>query len=111
VIGRLRHRVAIQANTPTENAYGERQDSWAELETVYADVVPMTASEVFRLGIPRGSVTHRMRMRYRSDLGSGDVEIAQKYRAVYASRTFEIVALREEEPRKYLEVMVREVVP
>lgn len=107
--GILRHRVTIEANTPTASDYGENADSWSALETVYADVKPVSDAETFRAGMAVGTVSHRITMRYREDIGANDVTMAERYRFVYDSRSFEIVGVTESDRRRYLEIMAREV--
>lgn len=44
-IGRMDARIEIQVNTPVKSAAGDMIPSWAELVTVWAEIVPMTGSE------------------------------------------------------------------
>lgn len=41
--GKLRHRVAIQAKTLTQDAYGEMVATWATAETVWGELTPLIA--------------------------------------------------------------------
>jgi SPP1 family predicted phage head-tail adaptor len=46
-IGKLRHRVTIQQNTPTRNAHGEMVDTWADVTTVWGEVKQLDGRENF----------------------------------------------------------------
>lgn len=45
--GRLRHRIAIQANTPTRDSHGQEIESWATVATVWGAVEPQRGGERF----------------------------------------------------------------
>lgn len=107
--GILKHRVRLEVNAPAASDYGENAESWSTLETVWASVEPVSASEQIRAGMAVGTITHRLRLRYREDFGSGDVPLGTKHRALYDGRYFEIVGVREADRRRYLDVTAREV--
>ncbi len=45
--GQLRHRIAIQTNTPSQDAYGQPIDSWATAATVWAAAKMLGGRELF----------------------------------------------------------------
>lgn len=110
-IGQLRHRVTIQENTPSVDSYGVRSESWATVEKVYARVEPISAAEYLRADRDTMNVTHKITMRYRSDLGSSDTTISPRHRLSYDNRTFEPVHVVDvDERHRWLQVLAHEVV-
>jgi head-tail adaptor len=63
----MRDTVAIQLNTPTPSLYGENVDSWATVDTVYAEVEQVSAAERLIAGQPVGTTAFRIRVRRRDD--------------------------------------------
>jgi len=63
--GTMQDRVTLQRNTPTASAYGENADSWATVETLYAEVVPLSSFESGHAGQPVGQVSYRVTVRHR----------------------------------------------
>ena len=66
--GRMRERVVIEVNTPVDNSVGEPIESWATLDTVWAEVETMDASETFKAGAERGTAPVIFRIRHRTDV-------------------------------------------
>lgn len=70
--GDLRHRVTIQQNTPTANAFGERVDSWVSFATVWAAVEPISSDSggggnerwLQQVAAEVAEATTRIRLRY-----------------------------------------------
>ncbi|HEY1188537.1 MAG TPA: phage head closure protein [Gemmata sp.] len=67
-IGQLRQRIAIEAVTETRDEFGGRASAWAQVATDRAEIVPIGGREVFQNGATQAQATHRVRMRYRSDI-------------------------------------------
>jgi SPP1 family predicted phage head-tail adaptor len=109
-IGQLTHRVAIQKNTPAApDGLGEKIASWATIETVYANVRPVGATEALRGNNSSGTVSHVITTRYRADLGTSDVEFDKRYRLTYDSRTFAFRGVFDvDEAHKFVEIMADE---
>ena len=102
--------MTIQVNTPTVSSGGERTDSWATLETVYAAIEPMSAYESLRASQPGMTATHRFTMRYRTDLGVGNIPISPKHRLYYNSVAYDIVSVRNPgEQHRWTEVDARRI--
>ncbi len=96
--GRLDRRIAIQQNTPTQDSAGQPIDSWADLATVWAEVVPVSGSETFQAKQVGAEAVAKFRIRYRSD-------IVRKMRVVYDSDNYDISDAAEDrrfERRQYL---------
>lgn len=66
--GNLRNRVVIQANTPSDNAFGEPVRSWATLATVWAEVETMNGAEALASGAERTTSPVVFTFRHRSDV-------------------------------------------
>lgn len=69
-IGRLRHRITIQQQTVTRDAYGGETISWDTYATVWAQVTPASGRERFiNAGAQEyATVDYKVRIRYRSDI-------------------------------------------
>ena len=66
--GKLRHRVTIQKNTPSQNDLGEAIASWSTVATVWAAVEPLQGREFFEARQEQADVTTRIRIRWRDDV-------------------------------------------
>jgi len=67
--GQLRHRVQIQNLTQARSSdYGDVQDTASPLAWVWASVEPLSGRERWTAQQVAPDVTHRVRMRYRSDV-------------------------------------------
>lgn len=129
-IGSLRHRLAFQHNAPTRDQYGQVEDSWQTIDTVYGKIRPMSGEERLRAGMDVSVVTHRAHIRHRTDIGEltlvsggsfdavsgatleyvGRDEITSAQRVSYAGRTFDIEAWWDiDERHRFDELMLREV--
>lgn len=83
--GRLRHRVALQASTPTkESAYGSVAHAWATTETFWANEVPAGAREFAQAQQRHGELTTVFSCRHRTD-------VTRAKRLVWDGRTFDIL--------------------
>ncbi|QJW94697.1 phage head closure protein [Frigoriglobus tundricola] len=70
-IGRLRQFVTIQSPTTTPAAFRGKVTAWANLEAdVRAEVIATGGREIFQSGTTQAQYTHRVRMRYRTDVNS-----------------------------------------
>ncbi|HUW31463.1 MAG TPA: phage head closure protein [Planctomycetota bacterium] len=104
--GKLNHRVAIQSSTSTQGATGEPTKAWATDATVWASVEPIAGREYFAAQQVAADVTHRVRMRYRSD-----VTITPLKRLLIGARIIEIVsALNIADGKAEWEILCRETV-
>ena len=100
-IGKLRHRIEIQAKTPTQDSYGEITYSWATADTVWAQVMPLKGRELEHAQQIQAETDYKMIIRYNSTV---------KHRVVYDSRTFEVnVILNIGERDIYQEIYCKEI--
>jgi SPP1 family predicted phage head-tail adaptor len=103
-VGRLRHRVTIQAETATADAGGGYAATWADVATVWARIEAMAGRELVLGGVIRGDASHRVTMRYRSG-------VSPDSRLVYDGRVFDVLSVANTEERdEVLTLMCREVV-
>jgi len=101
--GKLRHRVTIQQATATRDTIGVPEDTWSTLATVWAAVEPLTGREFVEAFRTNAELTHRVRIRYRSD-------VTAKMRVLESSRHYDIVAVLDVKGEmRELHLMCREV--
>lgn len=69
--GRLNTQVVIQVRPAARNATRARtRESWEDVATVWAEVLPLAGREGFAAKQVDSELTHRVVLRYRSDLTS-----------------------------------------
>lgn len=88
--GLLRERVRIEQFTAAADSYGQPLETWAELATVWGEVRPAASREGFAPGAGQvlAVATHRVRMRYRSD-------VDEMMRLVWRGRTLQVEAVQD----------------
>jgi len=98
-IGTLRKKVAIQAESKTDDGAGGYTLAWTTLATAWANITPILGKEVYASGHLEGHVTHKVTIRWR-----GDITPTTDMRLSYNSRTFNIRAVlnRGEENKHFL---------
>lgn len=69
-IGDLNKRIALQSPTVAVDAMGGQTVSWTNEQEVWAAIWPVSAREVMASQSNVMSVSHRIRIRYRSDITS-----------------------------------------
>jgi SPP1 family predicted phage head-tail adaptor len=89
IVSRLRHRVTIEEVTQATDGQGGFTETWAEIGKAWADIKPMKAYERFQAAQFEVPVSHKITMRYRSDL-------TEKHRLIYDSRVLEIKGIINE---------------
>lgn len=85
-IGPMRERLTLQQDQgTTQDAYGQPVANWQDVATVWAEVTPTSGMERFVQGAAQETAiaTHRVRIRYRSDVGPG-------MRGLWRGRTLDI---------------------
>lgn len=74
MIGHLRHRVTLQKPVRLPDGGGGFTEGWQDLEIapeVYASIVPLSGHEQLRFHQLETTVTHRITIRYRTDVTPG----------------------------------------
>lgn len=89
-IGKMRQRVTLQQPTLTQNSYGEPVAAWSDVQELWASILPASGMERYVSGGEQlqASVTHRVRMRYRSD-------VSPIMRLTWGTRTLEIDSIQD----------------
>lgn len=101
-IGQLRHRLVIEAPDETPDGAGGVVRTWSTLATVWGEIEPLSADDVLLADKRVGLVTHKVHVRYRTDLDLG-------HRFRLGARLFTIRALRDPEERgRFLECLCAE---
>lgn len=93
--GRLRHRVTVQSETQATDGAGGYGLSWTNVGEVWAAVEPMSARERTEAGQLEDATTHRIMIRYRSD-----VVPTGKHRVLFGTRTFNVREIINQDERK-----------
>ncbi len=104
-IGKLRHRVKIQAYTAGRDSFGSEEPVWTDVATVWASVTPVSGKEYFASAQVNTEISTKITMRYISG-------ITPKMRVVFDARIFEIISVLNFEERGIeLNLMCKESVP
>ena len=101
--GRLRHKVLIESETITQDAYGAPTRTWATFATVWASVMPLSGREYFEAGKTMSDVSTRIQIRY----GTG---ITPQMRVKFGTRIYSIVSvINMDERNKEIELFCKEI--
>lgn len=103
--GDLRHQVTLQGVTRTDDGGGGYTEVPVTIATgVWAAVEPLEGNERIRAMQTEASATHRVTLRYRSD-------VTAALRVVHEGRTLEVVSppIDPEERHAELQLLCREV--
>jgi len=92
--GALRNRIQIQAATASTGDYGEEIKTWATLISAWAEISPLMGREYVESAQVQAAISHRIRLRYRSD-----VDLYPTQRVVAGSKIYDIVSVQEVETR------------
>lgn len=101
-IGDLRQRITFQEAEKTSDGYKGHTISWQNVVTVWAKVQPLSGREYFSAHQIKAEVTHRVKVRYRTD-------ITEKMRIKLNGRHLNIKSILDlEEKHQMLEIMCKE---
>ncbi len=101
-IGKMRHRLMIERRETVPDGAGGTVVTWMSGETVWAAIEPVAGVEVLRQDRLSGTLTHRVTVRYRSD-------IAPEMRFRSGDRIFEISVVRDiDERHRWLDCICEE---
>jgi len=84
--GSLRQSVTISAPSPAGDAFGATGNTWNSILITRASLQQITAKTMYQTGALSTEATHKLRMRYRSD-----VTIAAGYQVTYCTHTYRVV--------------------
>jgi len=105
--GSLRERVAIQTNTPSQDAYGQPVESWATTATVWASIEAVTGLERAMTSQQQqviAEAVYRITIRWRSS-----VSVKQRLVWTIRNRTFAIESIQDGTGRHEIVLLCREV--
>ena len=102
MIGDLKHRVTLQESVRASDGGGGFTESWQSLAAapdVYASIVPLSGGEQLRYHQLESTVTHRITIRYRTD-------VTPAMRIVKDATVYDITSVAAQEGRAvYLEIL------
>jgi len=102
-IGDMRHRITFQEPVKTPDGYKGHTVQWQDVVTVWASVEPLSGREYFYSHQIKAEVTHRVRMRYRTDITTKMRIKLSEDRALTIESILDI-----KERREMLELLCRE---
>ncbi len=88
----MRHRLTLEAPVRTPDGAGGATLAWSPVASLWAEIEPAGHQERFRNEKTGAMVSHRISMRFRTDMVPG-------MRLVKGSRVFEVVSLLDPEER------------
>ena len=95
--GELRFSVYLQEPTITTDDAGATKTTYANTAKAYAKIDPLSDAMASLAGQAFGTITHRITIRYRSDVTSG-------WRVVCGNTTYDIIAPPRNINNHYLEL-------
>ena len=103
-IGRLKHRITFQIYTHEKNEYGEVEDQWEDVKTVWAEIKPVSGQQFFAAKQINSEITHNVYIRYRNDL-------KPSMRIRFKGRTFEILYIMNvNEGNQLMQIYCKELI-
>ena len=92
-VGRLRHRLVLEMPLTTPDGAGGVTLTWSSVATVWANVLAQTGREATQFDRFSGTSTHRVVLRFRSD-------VSPEMRFRTGQRLLHIVSVRDVEGRR-----------
>ena len=84
--GRRRQRITLQSPAGSRDAVGERQTTWTDVASVWAEITPISVRDTFLAAQAHASTTHRVRIDYASEIAAID----GSWRVLFGSRVLVI---------------------
>lgn len=98
----LKHRVTLQSLARVSDGQGGYSESWTDVSDVWVSIAPMKGYERFQAMQMQTPVTHKIVMRYRSD-------VTTAHRLLYGSRVFALKeVLNRDEDSRFLDIKALE---
>jgi SPP1 family predicted phage head-tail adaptor len=101
-IGKMRYRITLQYPMGTVDDWGNALDSWQDLATVWADIVPMSGREYLTASQATSETTYKIYIRYIPNINP-------KMRIIHNEQVYEINAVLGDRRSGMLTIMVKEV--
>jgi SPP1 family predicted phage head-tail adaptor len=103
-IGDLNKSIVLQQQTRAADGMGGFTVTWADVDTIWAAIWPLSANETLQAGQTGMTITGRIRIRYRAN-------VRASMRLKYGNRYFNIVSvINPSEGNEMLDLMVKEAV-
>ncbi len=101
-LGSMRFKVTLQSATRTTDDGGGAAVAWSNDGTLWANITPISGKEDYRQSQVQDSITHRIKVRYKSSIETKD-------RLKFGSRFFNIKSvINVDERKKYMELLCEE---
>lgn len=101
-VGRLRQRIELQKNVTEPDGQGGTTATWEGIDTVWADINPVSGTERYEIESLKGNITHTVRIRFRSS-------ITNENRFLFNGKPYYIkYALNKGEDNTYMDLAVTE---
>lgn len=97
-IGTLKRRIRIETATTSPDSFGEPIKTWAVLDHVWAEVLPLTAREQFQAQQVNRDIALKIRVHYRDD-------ITEQMRLIFDDEYYDIQGITEIGFREGLELL------
>ena len=105
--GALRRRITFQTRDVSVDSFGQQLTTWTDAFTMWASIEPLSAREVFAAQAVQTEVSHRITVRYRTELANLTTDAAM--RVVHAGRLFDVHGmLNVDERRRTIELLATE---
>ena len=101
-VGRMRYRIEIQDYKSTQDADGFETREWMKVNTVWADIAPVSGKEYMAYNKETAEITNKIYIRFRSGIKS-------TMRIKHGDRIFEIESVLGDKRSGMLTIMAREV--
>lgn len=104
-IGRLNKRITVQRRSATKDDYGQEQNSWSAVATVWANIKPIGGREKLRAMAIESELSHTIAVRYNAALMPPTQADAMRifYSTPTGDRIFNITAARDvDEARRHI---------
>lgn len=101
--GRLRSELTLEQSQQAADGLGGFNETWVETATLFGQIEPITARDIFGADQTLETVTHRITLRWRGNLKSG-------MRLSRLGRVFDILTVHDpDESSRYLVCRVKEI--
>jgi SPP1 family predicted phage head-tail adaptor len=86
--GDLRHLVVIEKRAATQDTFGEQSQTWQTVDTVWADINPLSGREREAAQAINVEISHEITIWYQAQFS--DPKVMAVYRVRYGTRLFNI---------------------
>ncbi len=101
-IGKMRYRITLQYPSDGVDDYGNSIDTWQDLKTVWADIVPVSGREYLTASQATSETQYKIYIRYLEGINA-------KMRVIQGEQVYEILAVLGDKRSNMLTLMCKEV--